>query len=484
MKAWLVWWGIGVLSWANLVLAQDATSDVTLGQPTVRIASQEGKSFDSLQKALDAAPPGAIVHLGAGRFNERVAIKRPVTLVGAGTDQTILGPTEKEQLECWDELVRLAGEIQDTMRAAEEANPRRSLTPEETEKVGRDYKELERLKKLSRQPVVLIEGVEGVVLRSLRVTMPLTPCEGNGLPVTAAVKVKNSGVLLAEMAIVGCMADGVDAEGGSKLEVVDSLIAACWGSGISGRGEMTIRGSDIRNNYHYNIWVGAGPCVIEGCRITGTAWSGIRCGGAGTRIVRNVVSGNSRGIYSAGKNAVVKHNLFYRNGASCWSPSQPLYEGNLFFENDVHTIGVSGPAEPRFRNNLFVDSPIGVAYWPLKLPREVKPPATDFHLEGNVFWQVDQPVVVCRSHDDRTQDEALPVVGTNGNRIADPRAVIDDEQRLRIGNSEIVRELELADLQGLSLRSPWPLTAEELAMIPDDGTVHNSKWKKRPKLKF
>ena len=480
----MIWCGIGVLCCANLVLAQDTTGDEPLGKPTVTIAGQEGKSFDSLQDALDTAPSGAIIHLGTGRFGERVTIRKPVTLVGAGTDQTIVGPTEKEQLECWDELVRVAGEIEATMRAAEEANPRRSLTPEETEKVGRDYKELERLKGLSRQPVVLIEGAEGVVLRSLRVTMPLTPREGSGLPVTAAVTIKDSRVQLAEMAIVGCMADGVDASGDSKLEIVGSLIAACWGSGVSGGGEMTIRDSDIRNNYHYNIWVGADPCVIEGCRISGTAWSGIRCGGASTRIVRNVIFHNDRGIYSAGTNAVVERNLICRNrgAVSCWASAQPLYEGNLFLENELHAISVGGPAEPRFRNNLFVDSPSGVTYAPLKLPREVKPPATDFHLEGNIFWQVDQPVVLCKSRDDRTQDEVVSVVGENGNRFANPRVEIDDEQRLAIGNSEIIRELKLAGLQGLTLRSPWPLTPEELAMIPDDGTVDNSKWKKRPKL--
>ena len=75
------------------------------------------------------------------------------------------------------------------------------------------------------------------------------------------------------------------------------------------------------------------------------------------------------------------------------------------------------------------------------------------------------------------------MVGDHGNCLADPGAVIDDQRQVVIGDDDIAHRLELKDLQGLSLVSRWSITREETAMIPDDGTVGSSKWKKRPKLK-
>jgi hypothetical protein len=53
-------------------------------------------------------------------------------------------------------------------------------------------------------------------------------------------------------------------------------------------------------------------------------------------------------------------------------------------ENSLGTVNVNGPGEPRFRNNLFVGSPSGVNYGPMKITGGEKPPAMVYHLDGIV----------------------------------------------------------------------------------------------------
>lgn len=481
-------WAIGLLLWTNLALAENPSIESPIERPTVTIVGQDGKEFDTLQKAIDTAPSGAVIQLSAGRFNERVVINKSITLVGAGNHATILGPTKSEQEDRWDKATTLSHKIDDIMRSAEQANPRREPTQEETESIKLGYQEMSPLVETCLQPVVLVEGTKKVMLRSLGVTMPLTPNEGSGLQVTAAVKVNNAETQLNDCAIVGCMSSGVVVAGTSRLEIENCLVAACWGTGISAShpndAKVHIANSDIRNNYHYNIGLGVDNCVIEGCRISGTAWSGVSAGAKQVLVERNAIFNNSNGIYSVGKNGIVRNNLLYRNnaGASCWSSDEPLYEANLFLENKLGALFVGGPAKLQIQQNLIVDSPIGVKYGPMKIARGQKPAATEFLIKDNVFWKVGIPAILSPSPEDESQDKPIAILGSNGNRLVDPHASIGDQQRLKIGNDDITQELNLTALTNLTLRSPWPVTPEELAMIPDDGTVDSSKWKKRPKV--
>lgn len=477
MKSQLVWCSIGFVCWASVAQAQR----------TVTVTGLEDEVFHSLQKAIDAAPPGAIINLSAGRFNERVTIKKSVSLVGAGADVTIIGPTEEEQIKLWNEALLSQKLVDDVERAAEDANPRKQLTEADAEHLKKNYEKMHRLVALCLQPTLLVEGANQVEIHSLRITMPLTPQEDSGLQVTAAVQINNSAVKMKKCAVVGCMSDGVDVSGDSQLDIDDCLIAACWGTGVSAsnpnNANVHIARSDIRNNYHYNIGLGVDICVIEDCRISGTAWGGVSCGANTVQVLRNVIFNNSRGIYSVGKQGIVKHNVFYQNNAavSCWSSDQPIYEENIFLENSIGTANVNGPGEPKFRNNIFVNSPSGVRYGPMKITKGEKPPTTNFHLEGNVFWQIEKPAVLRRSHEDHSQDEPIAILENRDNHVANPNVAFNNEKQLVIGNGNVISKSGLKELQSLSLDSQWKITPEEKAMIPDDGTVESSKWKKRPK---
>lgn len=464
-----------------LALCNVGSADADAIVATIR---QTQEKFRSLQAAIDAAPPNSTIDLGAGRFDERVRIAKSLTLVGAGTNSTILGPTADAQLELSMHLEERAIRVDSIVRRVEATQPRHEPTAEEVEEVRAAYDECRKLETKLRMPIVSIEGNAYVVMRNLRVTMPLTPRKGSGLPVTAAVKVQDANLLIQDAAIVGCMAEGISVGGKTKLDVKDCLIAACWGTGVSASHPNTanvhLQNSDIRNNYHYNIGLGVDTCVIEGCRISGTAWSGISTGAKSARIERNVIFHNSRAIYAAGENGTVRHNLFYDNdgGASCWHNEKPTYESNIFYKNSAGGINVLGPAEPLIKKIAFIDCTQGITYRPLNTPQKNYPYAEHYHVEHNVFWQVESPLNIIKSVEPNAQAKSLKLPDTN--QLLNPEITLVDGV-LQLGNDQKSRELGMEAMNGMTLKSRWPITPEETAMIPDAGQLDSNLWKLRPK---
>src|SRR6185295_3373148 len=106
---------------------------------------------------------------------------------------------------------------------------------------------------------------------------------------------------------------------------------------------------------HYNIQTGpdSNPMVIEGCRISGSAWSGIRYGDRAAVIQNNVFFDNARlGIYADG-DGKIQQNLFYQNamgGIACWSPNKATVADNLFLDNEGG-VYVNGECETVIRHN-------------------------------------------------------------------------------------------------------------------------------------
>jgi hypothetical protein len=467
--------------WALVARAEAAPDANTIA--TIAGSDQE---FLSLQAAIDAAPAGSTIELSDGRFDERVTITKSLVLVGAGTDATILGPPEEAQLDTSNRLEKIVNRIDSITRNLEQSQPRREPTPDETKEVRDGYVEVKQIEKRLFTPIVSIQSKANVELRSLRVTMPLTPREGGGLPSAAAMQVKDASLTLRNVAILGCMGEGIDVTADSKLEVDDCLVAACWGTGVSAShpntAEVHIKNSDIRNNYHYNIGLGVESCVIEDCRISGTAWSGISCSGKEVRVERNALSHSSRAIYSVGQHGVVRNNLIYRNeaGASCWYEDNPIFEGNIFLENKMGGIYVAGPAEPFISKNLFVASPVGINYRPIDTVQRKYPYAKEYRVEGNGFWKIDSPLSVTRS----VADDALPekIELPVGNRIVDPQIeILGSDETLKIGNAELAQQLGIESMNGMNLQSRWPITPEEEAMIPENGSLDSKDWKMRPK---
>jgi hypothetical protein len=285
-------------------------------------------------------------------------------------------------------------------------------------------------------------------------------------------------------AVVGCFAGGIGLEDVSRVEIVKSLVAGCWGTGISGPTNvdavLSISDCDIRNNYHYNLSIGGG--AVENCRISGSAWSGISGGAA--RVERNAVFDNARsGIYSVGIEGVVKHNLIYRNGSGmgCWAPATPIIEANLFLDNANGAIYVNGPCEPEISRNLIVGSPLGVRYGPMGITKGEKLPATEFHVGNNLFWRVGTPVALFKSNEPGASALQIELAVDTGNRDVDPLISTGADEQVDFAENSPVDAETAAALGKVSMRSRWPLTPEERAMIPEDGTRDWQKWKMRPR---
>src|SRR4030095_7140717 len=59
---------------------------IAADEPTrIRVSAGE-----SIQKAIDSAPAGAVIQLGEGEFKERIVISKPLTIEGAGWEKTIV----------------------------------------------------------------------------------------------------------------------------------------------------------------------------------------------------------------------------------------------------------------------------------------------------------------------------------------------------------------------------------------------------------
>ncbi|GAB6860859.1 SipW-dependent-type signal peptide-containing protein [Haloplanus litoreus] len=83
---------------------QSDSVQFTLGFATEQCAANDGSAApfadavvtpgDSIQTAVDAAAPGDVIKISAGTYVEQVVIDRPLTLVGAGPDETVVESPE------------------------------------------------------------------------------------------------------------------------------------------------------------------------------------------------------------------------------------------------------------------------------------------------------------------------------------------------------------------------------------------------------
>ncbi|HEY1784489.1 MAG TPA: right-handed parallel beta-helix repeat-containing protein, partial [Pirellulales bacterium] len=190
----------------------------------IRIADRPDEQYLSIQAAIDAAANGATVLIGEGRYDERLDIDKPIKLVGAGPDKTVLGPTAEGR----------AADVEAFRVHAKTAENRfedwsfLGKTPADPKKVL----VLEEMIALSAA-IVHVENARGVELRSLGVTSPGDPRpDGQWDNAFHGVEVKNAGLRMTDCAVVGCVGDGVRVTGRSNVEIDDCLIAGSWCNGV------------------------------------------------------------------------------------------------------------------------------------------------------------------------------------------------------------------------------------------------------------
>jgi TolA-binding protein len=324
-------------------------------------------------------------------------------------------------------------------------------------------------------PTITVKGAKGVTIRGLRVRGSRTGNPGSvNTNETLVLFDGAAGATLSDSAIVGPFSNGVTITNGSDVHIEKSLIAAMWGTGVQASGaKVHLADSDIRNCHHRCITLSGEGSVIERSRISGSAWHGIRYDGCSPTISGNLIFGNARsGIYASGNTAAnVRGNVFWRNemdGMSCWFNNADDVEGNTFVANQREGIAVLGDSETKLTKNVFAGSPIAVFGGGIAGRNNQTVGTPKPSLVSNVFWDNQQDFEVSK--------EAKPLPA--GNEKEAPRFVSVEKGNFSLADDSPVRRRGAGAAEALPAASPFPITPEETAMIPDGETRDFAKWKK------
>ena len=436
-------------------------------------ASRDAK-YKSIQEAIDVAQPGSVIRVASGTYRDNILIDKPLRLEGAGWENTIITPREVSP----QSPKELSKKLEAILRGAK--------TNEEKQQAYTKFQQLQEKMNQFSKPTLLVRDAQNVDIRGLKFT--LIPADGQGQSLAqAVVKFQNATGTIERCVVIGSLKEGIRIGSGAKVQVRNSLVAATMDTGVVVGGEpnaqATISDCDVRN-CHYagiQIWYKCGSTTVERCRISGSAYFGIRNGGAPI-IANNLIFNNARsGIYMAGNDAVIRNNLFYENGTTgiaCPKRYGCIIEQNTFARNGSSGVFISHDAYPTVRRNIFFGHEKAL---------QRKEPDVDKKGQGeetrnavvfadNLFWKNDTVGVDLPADSQSKQFDPLF------------RDVQAGDFSLAIGSDAKTAGIGAADL--ISLESPWPLQPEEIVIIPKiDSRAYNlwqepvQAWRKLKKVK-
>jgi serine/threonine protein kinase len=418
----------------------------------------------TIQAALDAAPDGAVVRIGPGRFDELPLIRKPVVLIGEGWDKTVIGPM-KSFTDIPDDVMNEANRRWKEAASEEE---RRKLREEFAAKHG--------------SPVLRIVDTKGVQLRDLRFTLPGRAPEGKLLQ-ASVVAAWNSEFDMQDCAVVGSPGNGIVLGDNSGASIRHCLIAATWNTGIriatpGSSNLVTVSDCDIRNCHYAGITISRqqGEVKIEQCRISGASWHGIRYDGCSPVIVCNRIFGNARcGIYASGKTAaIVRGNVLWKNGMSgvaCWYENTDRIEANSFVGNLREGLAVLGASDPLIERNIFWNNPQGVQQGTISGRSAGAKPVGRPRLTGNLFWSNAVPLEVYASLEftGTNRPPRLSLADFPGNTGGDPGFVNAAEGDFTPAPGGTAGQSGQGARAVPAVQSPWPLQPEEQPILPAYG---------------
>lgn len=450
------------------------------GAPLVRVALSGASGFQSIQKAVDSAPPGARIEIAEGVFRENLTIDKAVTLVGAGIGRTIVelpGDTEPTMEAHWNKLLERFD----------------SMTMEE---IGAEFKQ--RRDRASEDPFqirgkhrVRIEGVEFVWAG---------PKSVNPAAIEHLLDISEADVVVRESAFIGSPANGVRIRADANCDMEACLIAGNWNVGVtvgakaSPVRKVRIADCDIRNNQrsHIVIYYDACEVRIERNLLHGSAWFGIRTGGTNTVISGNAIYDNARtGFYAVGSAVTAANNLFFNNqfgGISCWGGNRDLIVGNTFVNNGTSGVyggyGVSciGDARPTIRDNIFVEHGYAIqSTFSGGMKRETAPIGQP-EIGRNLYWKNGTNIVSVAPVRNQDKGVIVTAVSTSPESMAeyDPEVWIGRKREFALPADSRARREGLGALDLPPLLSPHPLRDREKAILPEGEDWGFQAWKKPP----
>jgi parallel beta-helix repeat protein len=435
-------------------------SDAKPNSPVVlTVGTEPGARYKTIQSAVDAAPDGATIQISAGTYDGDVVIRKPLTLFGAGWDKTTLVALQPTA----DQLAQAQRRFEQSVQGYGQA--------------GREHVRMmmDDFRRRLLRPAVRIDAAQGVTLRDLGiVAQPISTENGIARSPAVLLLIERARAEVDRCAVVGSPGDAVHILNGADVTVRRSLVAAAWGEGIvvgereGAKSRATLSDCDVRNVYHYGILVGRGhDATIERCRISGTAWHGIRYDDASPTITGNHVFANARsGIYASGRTAAtITNNRFANNemdAISCWFFNADTVSGNTFTKNLRSGIDVLGESTPTIDGNLFVDEQVGVACGSINGNAPGSGAVGHPVLRNNVFSRCAATVQLTGWDKARPRPDWVKLDEAAGNKVAD----------VPIG---------AAGHLAWTTDSPFPLQPQEKAIIPD-GDRHDYNLWKRPAL--
>jgi len=246
-RTWVV--GIGALA-------------VALGVPGPQSAVSV-RPGESIQRAIDLAPPGAVIALPPGVWEENLLIGKPLTLRGAGAGRSVIRAREPGQ-----PVLRIAADLPIAVRIEELA-------------VGGG-----RFAEPFENHGVLVGG---------QARLTLTDCAVEGNEWHGVLVQHEAQAFLIRCLVAGNWVHGVAVEGGAA-GVSECTIEGngAHGIGVLAPGPVTIKRTAVRGNGSHGIAVAAASAVtIKGCTVEKNGWSGVLVGGSadvtlvGNQVLRN-----------------------------------------------------------------------------------------------------------------------------------------------------------------------------------------------------
>ncbi len=307
-----------------------------------------------------------------------------------------------------------------------------------------------------------MSGAKNVTLRNLSVRAVANvhkPSTGN----SALLRVDNSTASAVDCTFVGPVTSGIIVANASDVTLQKCLIAGVLHTGVGvadSAAALHMSECDVRNCYYTGIIIGIDAASIDHCRVSGSAWHGIRYDNCSPTITQNLIFSNARsGIYASGNTrATVRGNVFWRNemdAISCWEEDADTVEENVVVGNLREGIAVLGNAHPTLSRNVIVSNPIGIeggAIANAKVGGEPHP-----QIVANLFSN--------NQEDIKIMDKTVALEGEN--KQADP-------QFTNSGQLDFSRP---GAAMPIAFASPWPIQPEETAIIPDTDTRDSRQWK-------
>jgi parallel beta-helix repeat protein len=432
---------------------------------------KSGGEYASVQEAVNAAPAGAVIRIGPGVYDEHVKINKPVTLEGSGWERTAITTRSTAAQKFEMAILKFSVQMGDRLKQVQTDEERAAIMEEFAVEFGREHATL------------MVADTNGVVIRGLKLSSPGKVLEGRLLPVSI-VRISDGAVELSDCAIIGSPGHGIEIIDASEVTIRKCLVAAVWNTGILIRGEedtpkTRILESDVRNCRHVGIVIRhwCNSTEVKRCRVSGSAWHGIRYDDASPTIAGNLIFRNARlGIYASGKTvATVTDNVFYKNelgGVSCWANNRDVIQNNTFVGNTDEGLVVLQDSQPTIRKNIFFDHNRAVLF-------SAGADAVANQLENNLYWKNKADAVKRAGMGKAPEQVYEDVSDFETDKVSvDPKFDNPAAKDFSLAPDSPARRMGIGTADPISFDSPWALQPEEIAIIPDSDTRDFRKWKK------